>query len=237
MAAIHNWLIALAALATTACAAPQHRPYDPAQRERIQRLAVLTPALPEEYDVRMVVHPGESLGVVGMLLAQGDMLVKSDDFNDAVRSQGFGNCRTSFRQHLEAGLSASGYELVPWKVWRPHGQLGFMDRYPTGDGSVDAYLDLYSGLVGYTAAGANTPYRPTVYLNVRLVRASDHRVLYQDRIAYNPFGDGGGAITLTAERGYEFRGFEQLVARPDHAMEGLQVAMRATGEALAMQLR
>jgi hypothetical protein len=229
-------MLLLAAL-LGACSAPQHRPYDPVQRERVQRLALLTPSLPEAYDVRIVVHPGESLGLVGMLVAEGDMLIKSDDFNTRLRQQGHRNCSTSFSQHLQAGLTESGYELVPWRVWRSPGSSGFLDRYPQSDGSVDAYLDLYSERVGYTAAGLGTPYRPTVYLNVRLVRASDHRVLYQDRIAYNAFGDGDGAITLSAGRDYEFRGIDHLLADPDHAFEGLQVAMRATGEALALQLR
>lgn len=237
MASVRTVLIAILAGLTVACAAPQHRPLDPSQTRGIQRLGVLTPALPEAYDVRMVVHPGESLGLVGMLLAEGDRLFKADDFNQVVSDHGNTACRNSFRQHLEAGLASSGYELVRLPVPRPLRQPGFLDRYPTDNGTVDAYLDLYSELVGYTAAGANTPYRPTVYLNVRLVRARDHRVLYQDRIAYNPFGDGDGAITLRAETAYSFRGMEQLLAQPDRALEGLQVAMQTTGEVLGRQLR
>ena len=234
-----SMLVLVLVLATLlgACSTPRHRPYDPVQRERIQRLALLTPSLPDDYDVRIVVHPGQSLGLVGLLVAEGDMLIKSDEFNDRMRQQGHRDCSTSFSQHLQAGLTESGYKVVPRWVRRSPGSFGFLEHYPQSDGSVDAYLDLYSERVGYTATGLGTPYRPTVYLNVRLVRASDHRVLYQDRIAYNAFGDGDGAITLSAGRDYEFRGIDHLLADPDHAFEGLQVAMRATGEALAQQLR
>lgn len=222
---------------SAACSTPAHRPLDPVQRDRIQRLGVLSPALPEAYDVRMVVHPGESLGLVGLLLAEGHHWLRSDDFNQAVKSLNGPGCSNSFRQHLEAGLQASGYELVRMRVPRSLRQPGFLDRYPPADGSVDAYLDLYSELVGYTAAGANTPYRPTVHLNVRLVRARDHRVLYQDRIAYNAFGDGDGAITLSPAQGYAFASIGQLLQQPGDALEGLQLAMQTTGEVLGRQLR
>lgn len=218
------------------CAAPKHRPYDPAARTKIHRIGLLTPAVSDEVAVRMKVHPGRSFGVVGMLLAEGDMDDKTGTFTRATQERGF-ICSQSFRRQLDAGLRMAGYEVRAMNVPRPQGQSEFLDQYPVDDGSVDAYLDVYTDLVGYTATSGGTPYRPTVYLNVRLVRAVDHRVLYQDRISYNAFGDGGGAITLTADQDYEFRDFDQLVAEPARAVEGLQMAMQATGDELVRQLR
>lgn len=223
-------------LLATGCAAPAHRPYDPAVRHHIRSIGLLTPAVSDDVDVRMEVHPGDSFGVVGMLVAANDMSGKSGQFRRATRDKGF-ECSTTFVQQLDEGLRAAGYEVHPVEVMRARQQYEFLDQYPPSDGSVDAYLDLYSDLIGYTAAGGATPYRPTVHLNVRLVRASDHKVLYQDRIAYNAFGDGDGAITLTPAAGYEFAGFEQLIANPIKALEGLRMAMRATGQALARQLK
>ena len=219
-----------------ACAGPSHKPYDPAVRTKIRSIGLLTPAISDKVAVRMVVHPGQSFGVVGMLLAQGDMDGKSGDFTRAATGKGF-YCSRKFRDELNISLSDAGYDVHPIKVERTRGVLEFMHTYPKSDGSVDAYLDMYTDLVGYIAAGGGTPYRPTVYLNVRLVRATDHKVLYQDRIAYNAFGDGDGAITLTPSKGYEFSEFDHLVANPSKALEGLQVAMRATGDELARQLR
>lgn len=229
-------LLVVVGLLASGCAGPLHRPYDPAIRHHIHSIGLLTPAVPEDVAVRMEVHPGESFGVVGMLVAAGDMNGKSGEFMRATRSKGF-VCSRTFQQQLDAGLREAGYQVRPIAVTRAHDEYEFLDRYPPADGSVDAYLDIYSDLIGYTAAGGSTPYRPTVHLNVRLVRASDHKLLYQDRIAYNAFGDGDGAITLSPADGYEFAGFRQLLSDPVKALDGLRLAMRATGRALASQLR
>lgn len=219
-----------------ACAAPKYRPYDPAARTKIQTIGLLTPAVSDTVAVRMEVHPGQSFGVVGMLIAEGDMEGKTGQFTRAVKGKGF-VCSKTFLAQLGAGLRDGGYDVKPVEVTRPYHEYEFLEQYPKADGSVDAYLDLYTDMVGYIAAGGGTPYRPTVYLHVRLVRATDHKVLYQDRITYNPFGDGDGAITLTAAKGYEYWDFDDLVADPARALEGLQIAMRATGDELARQLR
>lgn len=224
------------ALLLGGCAAPSHRAYNPVERNRVQRIGLLTPTVPDEVAVRMAVHPGQSLGLLGLLVAQGDMSDKTSDFTRALYRRGFRN-GAGFEQQLTAGLAQAGYEVRTIAAPRAEAQPSFRSRYPDADGSVDAYLDIYSDLIGYVATSASTPYRPTVNLNVRLVRARDHKVLYQDRIAYNAFGDGDGAITLPAARGYEFSHYDDLTAQPDRAVEGLQVAIRATGETLARQLR
>lgn len=224
------------ALLFTGCAAPQHRPLNPVERAQVRRIGLLTPTVPDDVAVRMVVHPGQSLGVLGMLVAAGDMHDKTADFTRALRTRGF-RSGAGFESQLHAGLLAAGYQVSVIPAPRTAQGEGWREQYPRDDGTVDAYLDIWSDLIGYTAVGATTPYRPTVHLNVRLVRAHDHRVLYQDRIAYNAYGDGGGAITLTAVRGYEFLAYAELMADPARAAEGLNLAMRATGDALARQLR
>lgn len=217
------------------CASSAHRPYDPAVRKQVRSIGLLTPVVPDEVAVRMAIHPGQSLGLVGMLLAEGDMDGKTGDFTRELKARGFSN-GAGFEQQLKAGLVAAGYAVRTLPAPRAYSQA-FREQYPASDGSVDAYLDIYSDLIGYTAAGGSTPYRPTVNLHVRLVRADDHKVLYQDQIAYNAFGDGDGAITLTPARGYEFAEFAQLMAQPAKAVQGLQLAMRATGDEVARQLR
>ncbi|MGQ0501367.1 MAG: hypothetical protein ACT4P0_01975 [Panacagrimonas sp.] len=218
------------------CASPHHRAYDPVARSNIQTIGLLTPALPDQVSVRVVVHPGEGLGVVGKLLAESEMNGKSSTLTRAIRTLD-ANFRNTFQDLLTKGLESAGYRVQPFQAWRFRSEYEFLREYPQNNGTVDAFLDVYSSLVGYTAAGLGTPYRPTFNLHVRLVRASDHKVLYQDEIAYNAFGDGDGAVTISAERGYEFRAFEDLMAAPDKALRGLQVAMRATGDELARQLR
>jgi hypothetical protein len=232
----HKLVLLILAGVLGACAAPQHRAYDPSARSQIRTIGVLTPAVTDKVAVRLMVHPGESFGVVGMLVAQGDMNGKTNEFTQFLGARGFQN-RAEFRSDILGSLNAAGYQLRPIEVSRPAGEYDFLDRYPAGDGSVDAYLDLSSPLIGYTAAGYDTPYRPTVQLAVRLVRANDHKVLYQDTIAYNAFGDGEGAITLTATREFEFFAFEDLLAGPVRAVDGLREALRTIGQELARQLR
>lgn len=228
--------IALVALSLGACSGIQHRAFNPTDRQDIKTIGLLTPAVPDTVSVKMSVHPGQSLGMVGTLIARSDMNDKSADFTHAAQGTGF-VCSKRFKNQLEAGLNEAGFAVKAMNVSRPTGGYDFLKRYPADDGSVDAYLDLYSDLVGFTAAGGTTPYRPTVLLHVRLVRASDHKVLYQDAIAYNAFGDGDGAVTIAPSRQYEFPEFAELMANPLKALEGLQLAMRATGEELARQLR
>ncbi|MGQ0621040.1 MAG: hypothetical protein ACT4QA_14160 [Panacagrimonas sp.] len=229
-------VVLMCASALAACAAPRHRPYDPAVRTQIRSIGVLTPAVTDKVSVRLMVHPGESFGVVGMLVAEGEMSGKTNEFTRVLGERGF-RTKPEFRADLLTSLGAAGYALSAIDVFRPIGQYGFLERYPADDGSVDAYLDLNSPLIGYTAAGYDTPYRPTVQLGVRLVRAKDHKVLYQDTISYNAFGDGDGAITLMATREFEFNAFEDLIAGPVRAVDGLREAMRSIGQELARQLR
>lgn len=226
----------IATLMLGGCAGQAHRPYNPVERHQIRSIGLLTPTVPDFVAVRMMVHPGESLGLLGLLVAEGDMDGKTTAFTRLMRTRGF-RSGAGFEQQLQAGLVAAGYRVRRIPTPRGDAEDGYRRQYPVADGSVDAYLDLYSDLIGYTAAGGGTPYRPTVSLNLRLVRAADHRVLYQDRIEYNAFGDGDGAITLDPSRGYEFAAFEALMAQPEKAQEGLQTAMRAAGNEVARQLQ
>lgn len=227
-------VLLLAALAS-ACAAPPHKPYDPAVRDGIHSIGLLPPAVSERTSVRLMVHPSEGLGMVGMVIAEGDMSAKSANFSNAMRAQGY-RCRVQFRDSLMTSLRGAGYEVRSLDLARAAGDQEFMDRYPVADGKVDAYLDLYSDLIGYAAVGVNTPYRPTVHLTARLIRARDLKVLWQDRIAYNDLGEGN-AVTIQPVLGYQFGAYEELMANPARALEGLNVALRATGDELARQLR
>ena len=227
----------IAAAAITGCAStPRQQAFNPAERTGIRTIGVLTPAISDEIAVRLFVHPVESLGVIGMLIAAGDMSGKTHEFTHALNARGF-MCRRQFRDDLLDGLRAAGYEVRVVPTTRPAGEYAFAAAYPQGDQSIDAYLDLYSGLVGYTAAGISTPYRPTVYLGARLVRAKDHRVIYQDAIAYNAFGEPRDMVTIAPTTDYDFQAFDDLMARQDRAVEGLRVALKATGTELARQLR
>lgn len=227
----------MVAAGLTACAAvPKQQAFNPAERTAIHTIGVLTPALSDEVSVRLFAHPVESLGVVGVLIAEGDMSGKTHEFTSALNTRGL-SCRNQFRDDLLQGLKDAGYDVRMIPMSRPRDEYAFASKYPKGDGTVDAYLDLYSGLIGYTAAGVSTPYRPTVYLGARLVRARDHAVLYQDAIAYNAFGQPRDMVTISPTTSYDFMAFNDLMSKQDKAVEGLRVALKATGHELARQLR
>ncbi len=225
----------LITLSLGACSGFQHRPLDPTDRQDIRTIGLLTPAVPSDVEVKMNVHPGRSLGVVGTFFANEDMRGKSKDFCDVVRGQGFDSSQR-FTPQLIAGLEEAGYKVKLIPLSRDLDGSSFLKRYPENSGSVDAYLDIYSDMIGFAAAGGTTPYRPSLLLHVRLVRADDRSVIYQDAIAYNAFGDGDGAVTLPPAPQYAFDGFKSLMDNPGKAIEGLQVAMRETGRALARLL-
>lgn len=226
-------LVLASMLGLCACAGTPHRAYDPLARQQVLRVGLLTPATPERPVVRMAVHPGQSLGLVGLLLAEGDMGLKTRDFGRVLEHQTC--CAQALTARLREGLEGAGYTVSEVRVPRA-AQPGFLARYPA-HAEVDALLDVYAEVMGYTAAGAGTPYRPTLHLHVRLLRERDHHVLYQDRIDYNAFGDGGGAITLPADPRYAFADFDALLRQPAQAAAGLDLAMIAARDTLVRQLQ
>ncbi len=84
---------------------------------------------------------------------------------------------------------------------------------------------------GYLAAGigSDTPYRPVLYLETRLVRASDKAVLMSDRIRYNPVNQVTQVITIPPDPAYDFKDFDTLVGHPDSAMAGAESGIGAVG--------
>jgi hypothetical protein len=221
----------------SACASLPQQAYDPSERQQIKTIGLLTPSLPTDLDVRMMVHPGASFGLIGALVAEGNMSGKSKKFTANARSHHFSAHREMARQ-VTTALQSAGYTVVPISVNRDSGTQDFLEGYALANApQVDAYLDLYANLVGYTAAGATTAYRPTVRVGAKLVRAADQQTLYTDHIWYNPFGEPKDSITLTANTQFDYGDFDALMADSQRAVTGLQEAIKATSEALGQQLR
>ncbi|WP_029889733.1 hypothetical protein [Polycyclovorans algicola] len=238
MRRLQNLLLAVLTLGLlSACASLPQQAYDPADRQQIKTIGLLTPSMASDLDVRMMIHPGASFGIVGALIAEGDMSKKSEKFSASVRAHNF-SAQREMAQYITAALQRAGYTVVPVSVNRDIGEQTFMESYAIANSPpVDAYLDLYTTLVGYTAAGATTAYRPTVRLGAKLVRAGDQQTLYTDHIWYNPFGEPKDAITLAASSRFDYDDFDALIADSKRATDGLHEAMTAASEALSQQLR
>lgn len=227
---------ALLLLLTSACATRAPQAYDPGLRDHVKRIGVLTPGFSNRLDVRLRVHPGDSFGIIGVLVGGSDMDRKSERFTAAIAEDGF-KYEHFFRDHVVQSLQDAGYEVVAIPVGRRYDELAFLERYPVNEARVDAYLDLYAERLGYMATAGDTPYRPSALIAVRLLEANGGRVLFEDRIAYNALGEEDEAITISGSAEFEFTDFSDLIDCCPRAIEGLKQALAATGDELARQLR
>ncbi|MGH8288023.1 MAG: hypothetical protein ACREV7_03220 [Steroidobacteraceae bacterium] len=97
---------------------------------------------------------------------------------------------------------------------------------------MDAYLDIaFTGSgYGYVAAGMGkaTPFRPFVYVQCRLVRASDGATLMEDTVFDNAINAPKNVVTVSANPAYEFTNFDSLDADPEQAVAGIDDAFQET---------
>ena len=123
----------------------------------VKRIAILTPGFDNDLDVRIAVHPGGNFGLIGALVAEGDMSSKSKKFTADVTARGY-TFQQKFIDGITQALQAKGYETTFVSVARP--EDGLLKQYPASNSEVDAYLDLAAGLTGYVAAGQVLPIAP-----------------------------------------------------------------------------
>jgi len=225
--------LALAVLAVTGCASFPQQPYNRVAHAKVQTIAIVSPALPEKPSAWMAVHPGQSFGLIGGLIAAGDTASKTNALADALNKQGFDH-HAAFVAALSASLVEAGYKVTLLDAQRPNTE--FLAAYPDLGGA-DAILDTYSGSVGYMSAGASTPYRPTAWVAARMVTAGESRTVFADQIFVNAFGNPRDAITLEAPSGYAFASFDNLVADPARTADGLSLALKTVAAEIARQLR
>ena len=102
----------------------------------------------------------------------------------------------------------------------------FEKRYPDGDGSLDLLLDIYVDYAGYAAESLGADYLPTVHIGAQLVNAETHAIVYHSLIQYQSFSDAReGVSAIAANPAYAFRGFDELMAQPEKARDGLKLAI------------
>jgi hypothetical protein len=144
----------------------------------------------------------------------------------------------SLSADLVTALQAQGFNVKPIAVSRD--SSGFLKTYPTEPG-IDAYLDVSSfpDGFGYAAAGigSSQPYRPFVWLKVKLVRASDGSVLMQDTVMYNPIGTNDKWVTVSPDPAYQFEDFDTLTGHADLSVKGVDVSLRQTADQVGKLLR
>ena len=103
--------------------------------------------------------------------------------------------------------------------------LGLPDE-PDDGGEYDLLLDIYIDYVGYSAAKLGADYLPTLHIGARLVDAESHQVVYNALIQYQSFDDAEeGVSAIDPDPAYAFAGFDELMAEPEKARDGLRLAI------------
>ncbi len=219
------------------CASQPEIPFDKSQAN-IKTIGVLTPSMPERPTIWLASDVGQSFGLIGALVDAGMQSNRDTAFWKSI--DGDKNPpRAAFLDALSASLHDRGFEVKQVAVTRPDSKL--LKTYPKSSDGVDAYLDIafIGNGYGYVAAGIgkSTPYRPYVYVNCRLVRASDGTTLMQDIVLNNSIIAQNKVVTVSANPAYEFTDFDSLTNDPKKAVDGMDDAFRRTADSVSDLLR
>ncbi|KAB7741599.1 hypothetical protein F2P47_04130 [Parvibaculum sedimenti] len=223
------------------CAAKPAVPFDRSTASSIKVIGLLTPDVPSEPSAVLASSVGQSFGLIGALVDAGMKDNRDGSLRDVLAAQKFAADK-ALTDDLTASLKSRGYEVKLIPVSRnDKGKL--LKTYPTqSENQVDAYLDVVSVNYGYVAAGiaGNTPYRPFLYTDCKLVKASDGAVLMEDSVNYNPIMAAGADaehVTISPDPAYSFEKFSEIEADPAKATKGVSVAFAQTTDAIGRLLR
>lgn len=157
----------------------------------------------------------------------------SSEFAWPARGGSASEANQAFEDLIQLPMQLYPFEPFAARVWelRARDNSDYMARYPGATTTVDAYLDVVVKDYGYMAAGlgSSNPYRPFLFAQCRLVRASDSSVLMQDVVALNPLNGGTAkTITLSPDPEFYFPGFGDIEAAPKEAADGVGRSLAQT---------
>lgn len=235
-------LIVLTLLLGACVSVPKPQAFNRAAYPDIQNIAVVP--MPEiEVDVTMMNHPGMNFGLVGGLIALGDLAAKRSDVQEITEAAGFDPMQL-FRDELDATLRERGYTPT-WAVnWREEragtkaAARAALDRSVAANPTSHAHLQVTMNFVGYAAAGAGDaqPYRPTVAISAELLDAGGQVVLFRDQIYYHNVIGSQTAIILEPSPDHVYPDFGALKQGGPRIVEGLRDAVRESARKLGAQL-
>jgi hypothetical protein len=236
-------LLIILTLMLGACAsAPKPQAFNRAAHPDIRDIAVVPmPAI--EVDVTMMNHPGMNFGLVGGLIALGDLAAKRSDVQEITEAAGFDPMQL-FRDELDATLRERGYTTtwaVNWREERPGTKAAAraaLGRSVAANPTSQAHLQVAINFVGYAAAGAGDaqPYRPTVMISAELLDAGGDVVLFRDQILYHNVIGSQTAIVLEPSPDYVYPDFGALQKDGPRIVDGLREAVRDSARKLGAQL-
>ena len=226
-------LVALAAIALSACVSVPNQPYNKAANVHVKKIGVVTVPNPAEYQVGMLHHPGEGFGLIGGLIAAGDASSKTKIFSgqEVVHRVELGKEMTAA---LTEAFDGSPFQVVLVDAGAAP-RTEFVKDYPGAE--CDAFLDVAIAQVGYRAQYASTPYLPLLFAPVRLVDARSKTVLYTTEVFMTDGPIPKGGIQLVPDTTYAFNDFDALKRDPDKAVMGLKDATRRIAKQIASDLK
>ncbi|MFZ1989076.1 MAG: hypothetical protein WAW96_04825 [Alphaproteobacteria bacterium] len=214
-----------------ACAGVPSIPYDRTSAN-VSSVTVLGPAMADKASVVQAATLGQSFGLVGALV---DAAIESEREGKLAKALSGDNYMTeqSFDAALRASLEAKGYKIDFSKPARP--SRNYLKAYPPG--AVDAYLDLVVDGYGYLLAGMRADYRPFLWVRSKLIRNSDHAVLMESTIEYNPVNAPKGVISIAPNEAFAFNTVDDMAADPTKTTAGLNDAFAQVSSAIANLLQ
>jgi len=169
-----RYLVVVAVLMLSACVSVPNQAYNKAAHGEIKKIGLVKVSNPAEYSVNLVNHPGLGFGLIGGLVAAGDIDTKSKSFTQQQVDK-YIRLGPDLTEALQKALENDGFEVILVDAGdKP--RTDFLKDYPSAD--CDVYLDATIQTAGYWAQFVSTPYLPTMFVPVRLVEARNKTVLY-----------------------------------------------------------
>lgn len=226
------WVAWVALVLLSGCATIQKQAYDRAAHRDVVTVGLLTPHPTAEYPVVNVGHIGNSLGLIGAVVASADRELKTKEFTAAAQARGL-DAAKQYEGALKAGLEKLGYRVVLIPVERPRGL--FLDSYDTLDPGVDVYVDTNVG-AAYLAASGSADYLPNVGANTRVVKRVSKDIVYREIVNYGYESRAGAAVSVASDPRYRYKDFPTLMANVDDAVEALKIGVAKVAERTLLDL-
>ena len=199
---------------------------------------------PARLDITMsktgsIITGSVAFGALGGFMTEGlesdELDAESKAFTELARGRKF-NVTRQLTGDIKSDLEKSGYVVKLISV--PRKDDDFVEHYPIGKG-VDAYLDVVieDGKAGYKADGLFDAYYPYLLVAVRLVSASDNRIVYARQTVYGPSGLPIGLNLIQPDSVYRFSNFDAIMHSPDRAIQGLETAVDRVAQTITGDIR
>lgn len=233
---IRGLLLILGASILAGCAGPVPKiDSSPAALAKIKTIAVIRPPEPKTYTVMNFGHPGMAFGLIGGLIAGGDISSKQDKLTAVVKQQTSSKTSAILAENIATQLTKVGFQAKvedgPWEESDGKFKLDFEKI----SSSADTVLVLTPTIVGFIATGATSDYLPTITASVILLGQDRKEQLYRGFHAcgWHPKADGWRYSSTSIA----FANFDALMADPKKTADSLSSAASAVAATVVEDLR